>query len=196
MARTAKITRKTGETDITLSLALDGAGRFAGGSGVGFLDHLLSALARHGMMDISLSCKGDLETGSHHTIEDVGIVLGIALRQALGDCRGIVRFGSATLPMDEALCAVSLDVSGRPYFLWRCDLGRGQSIGNFEADMGGEFFRAVAMQAGLTLHMNCIYGENAHHILECMMKAFARALDAAVRLDPRVTGVPSTKGVL
>lgn len=196
MVRSAKVNRKTGETDIALYLAVDGAGRFEGSTGVGFLDHLLSAIARHGMMDIAIACQGDLETGSHHTIEDVGIVLGMAIRKAMGDCRGIVRFGTATLPMDEALCTASLDISGRPYFVWRCDMPRGQMIGNFEADMGSEFFRAVAMNAGLTLHMNCLYGENAHHILECMTKAFARAMDAAAALDPRVTGVPSTKGVL
>lgn len=193
--RNASITRITGETQIALTLKLDGLGQAKAETGVGFLDHMLAALAKHGMLDLTVECRGDLATGSHHTIEDVGIVLGQALNQALGDKRSLTRYATFTVPMDEALCMVSLDVSGRPFLAFDAAITPGL-LGNYETEATEDFFRAVAMSAGMTVHMRQLAGVNSHHIIEAFFKAFARALDAATRIDPRVQGVPSTKGVL
>ena len=193
--RSAAITRITGETQISLTLKLDGGGQAKANTGVGFLDHMLAALAKHGMLDLSVECRGDLATGSHHTVEDVGIVLGQALNQALGDKRSLTRYATFTVPMDEALCMVSLDVSVRPFLAFDAAITPGL-LGNYETEATEDFFRAVAVSAGMTVHMRQLAGTNSHHIIEAFFKAFARALDAAVRIDPRVQGVPSTKGVL
>jgi imidazoleglycerol-phosphate dehydratase len=195
MPRTAEIQRKTAETDICLSLTVDGSGKADVQTGVGFLDHMLTLFARHGLMDLTVRCQGDLHVDQHHTVEDVGICLGLALAGALGDKRGIVRYGTFTVPMDESLVMVSLDLSGRAYVV--CDLDvRNRKIGDFDAELATEFFRAVAGNALMNLHVHQFHGENAHHIVEAAFKAFARALDAATRLDDRTTEVPSTKGVL
>lgn len=196
MSRTATIGRKTGETDINVELNLDGQGRADIQTGVGFLDHMLMSFAKHGLMDLTVRCQGDLQTGSHHTIEDVGICLGQALGQALGDKRGIVRFATFTVPMDEALCMASVDISGRPYLAFVADLPPAYLLGNFEVETAEDFFRALCFAAGITLHVREIVGSNAHHVLEAMFKAVARALDGASQMDARVEGVPSTKGVL
>lgn len=195
MTRSAVRSRSTAETEIGLSLALDGTGEGSRRTGVGFFDHLLDALARHGRLDLSIEARGDLETGAHHTVEDTGIVLGQALDEALGDRAGIARFGEATVPMDEALASAVIDISGRPYTAFRADLPSG-SIGGFDADLAEEFFRAVAGAAKLTLHIRVAEGSNAHHMVEAAFKAFARALRAAVAVDPSEPGVPSTKGLL
>jgi imidazoleglycerol-phosphate dehydratase len=197
MTRTAEITRTTGETDVKLTLGLDGTGQGKRATGVGFLDHMLDLLARHGRLDLDVTVDGDLETGSHHTVEDSGIVLGQAIDRALGDRRGIVRYGHAVIPMDEARAACSIDVSGRPYAaitgFERLPAG---DIAGFEHEAAEEFFRAVATSARLTLHLELQAGTNAHHMIEACFKAFARALRAAVTMDPSEPGVPSTKGTL
>ncbi|MGH2855024.1 MAG: imidazoleglycerol-phosphate dehydratase HisB [Solirubrobacteraceae bacterium] len=195
MSRTATIERKTGETDVALTLALEGTGAGARVTGVGFLDHMLDLLARHGHLDLDVRVSGDLQTGAHHTVEDTAIVLGQALHKALGDRAGIVRYGSALVPMDEARASCALDISGRPYTLFEADLPPG-STGGFEHELTEEFFRALASAAKLTLHLRVEAGTNAHHMIEAAFKAFARALRAAVALDPTETGVPSTKGTL
>jgi imidazoleglycerol-phosphate dehydratase len=195
MTRSATIHRKTAETDISLSLAVDGSGTADVSTGVGFLDHMLTLFARHGLMDLTVRCQGDLHVDQHHTVEDVGICLGMAIEQVVGDKRGIVRYGSFTVPMDETLVMVALDLSGRPYLACNLDT-RGRKIGEFDAELAPEFFRAVANSARMNLHVHQFYGENGHHIVEAAFKAFARALDAATRHDERVTGVPSTKEVL
>jgi imidazoleglycerol-phosphate dehydratase len=195
VSRSATIERKTAETDIRLSLELDGAGHSRIATGVGFLDHMLTLFARHGLFDLEVSARGDLEVDQHHTVEDVGICLGMALKEAVGDKRGIVRYGDLTVPMDEALVLASLDLSGRPFAA--CDLDvRERRIGEFDAELVPEFFRALATNAGLTLHLRQLAGENGHHIVEAAFKALGRALDMATRLDPRVQDVPSTKGLL
>jgi imidazoleglycerol-phosphate dehydratase len=195
--RTATITRRTGETDVSLSLGLSATGAGSRATGVGFLDHMLDLLARHGRLDLDVQVTGDLQTGSHHTVEDTGIVLGQALDQALGDRRGIARYGHAVIPMDEARAACTIDVSGRPYCtvegLDRLPAG---DIAGFEHEAAEEFFRAVASAARLTLHIELQAGTNAHHMIEACFKAFARALARAVAVDPEETGVPSTKGTL
>jgi imidazoleglycerol-phosphate dehydratase len=195
--RTATIERRTGETSVSLRLGLAGNGEGTRTTGVGFLDHMLDLLARHGRLDLDVSVQGDLETGSHHTVEDTGIVLGQALDQALGERRGIVRYGHAVVPMDEARAACAIDVSGRPFCA--CEgferLPPG-AIAGFEHEAAEEFFRAVAAAARLTLHLELEAGTNAHHMIEACFKAFARALRAAVAVDPSETGVPSTKGTL
>jgi len=197
MTRTAEITRRTGETDVSLTLGLDGSGAGERSTGVGFLDHMLDLLARHGGLDLDVSVTGDLQTGSHHTVEDTGIVLGQALDRALGDRAGIRRYGHAVVPMDEARAACALDVSGRPLTVVegfeRVPPG---SIAGFEHEAAEEFFRAVATAARLTLHLDLEAGTNAHHMIEACFKAFARALRAAVGLDPADARVPSTKGTL
>jgi imidazoleglycerol-phosphate dehydratase len=194
MSRTAKRERKTGETEVRLALDLDG-GEARAATGVGFLDHMLDLLARHGRLGLQVQARGDLETGAHHTVEDVGIVLGQALDEALGDRAGIRRYGSALVPMDEALAECALDISGRPYLAWAADIPA-PSIGDFDTDLAEEFFRAVANSAKLTLHLEIRAGSNAHHMIEAAFKAFARALRVAVSIDPEETGVPSTKGTL
>lgn len=195
MTRTASIERTTAETEISLSLDLDGTGQADVQTGVGFLDHMLTLFSRHGLVDLTVRCQGDLHVDSHHTVEDVGICLGLAIAQALGDKRGIVRYGTFTVPMDETLVMVSLDLSGRSYLVCNLDV-RGRAIGSFDGELAPEFFRAVADNARMNLHVHQFYGENSHHIVEAAFKAFGRALDAATRRDERVTGVPSTKGVL
>jgi imidazoleglycerol-phosphate dehydratase len=195
MTRRAEIQRATGETDVRLALALDGDGTGTRETGVGFLDHMLHLLARHGRLDLDVQAKGDLETGAHHTVEDVGICLGQALDQALGDRAGIVRYGQATIPMDEARASCAIDISGRALCAFEADLPPG-TIANFDHELAEEFFRAVASNAKLTLHIVVEAGTNAHHMIEAAFKAFARALRAAVAIDPTETGVPSTKGTL
>jgi imidazoleglycerol-phosphate dehydratase len=194
-SRAATIERKTGETDVRLTLALDGTGAGARATGVGFLDHMLDLLARHGRLDLDLRVGGDLQTGAHHTVEDTAIVLGRALDEALGDRAGIARYGEAVVPMDEARASCALDVSGRPFTLFEAALPPG-STGGFEHELTEEFFRALASAAKLTLHLRVEAGTNAHHMIEAAFKAFARALRAAVALDPTEQGVPSTKGTL
>jgi imidazoleglycerol-phosphate dehydratase len=194
MTRTAEINRKTGETEISLKLGLDG-GSSSNSTGVGFLDHMLDLLARHGRLALEVEAKGDLETGSHHTTEDVGIALGQALDKALGDRAGIRRFGAALIPMDESLAECAIDVSGRPLCVFKADLPV-VTIAGFESELTEEFFRAVSTNAKLTLHLSVRSGSNAHHMIEAAFKAFARALRVAVELDPGETGVPSTKGTL
>jgi imidazoleglycerol-phosphate dehydratase len=193
--RAAEIERTTGETRVRLRLALDGAGEASASTGVGFLDHMLDLLARHARLDLDVEASGDLETGSHHTTEDIGIVLGRALDQALGDRIGVNRYGDATIPMDEALAACSIDLSGRPFLAWTGEIPP-VTIGGFETELTEEFFRAVAANAKLTAHLRLLAGTNAHHMVEACFKSFARALRAAVAVDPAETAVPSTKGVL
>jgi len=194
MARTAAKERKTQETQIRLELDLDG-GEASIATGVGFLDHMLELLARHGRLGLRVEASGDLETGAHHTTEDVGIVLGQALDEALGDRSGIRRYGSALVPMDESLGECAIDISGRPYCAFDADLPA-TSIAGFDTDLTEEFFRAVANSAKLTLHLWVRSGTNAHHMIEAAFKAFARALRDAVAIDPGESGVPSTKGTL
>jgi imidazoleglycerol-phosphate dehydratase len=194
-SRAASVERSTKETQIRLELELDGSGRAEISTGVGFFDHMLDLLARHGRLNLSVSATGDLETGAHHTTEDVGIVLGQALDQALGDRRGIARYGDAMVPMDEALGACAIDVSGRPYCLFEADLPA-TTIAGFETELTEEFFRAVANNAKLTVHLRAVEGTNAHHKIEACFKAFARALREAVAIDESEPGIPSTKGVL
>jgi len=195
MTREASIERQTSETTVNLRLALDSQGAGERHTGVGFLDHMLDLLARHGHLDLEVSAQGDLETGAHHTVEDVGIVLGQALDQALGERVGISRFGDATVPMDEARASCAIDISGRGLLALDAPLPPG-AIGNFDHELVEEFFRAVAMNAGLTVHLRLEAGTNAHHMIEAAFKSFARALRAAAALDPGEHGVPSTKGTL
>jgi imidazoleglycerol-phosphate dehydratase len=194
MSRTGEIGRQTKETEVRLRLDLDG-GEARIATGVGFLDHMLELLARHGRLGLELEATGDLETGAHHTTEDVGICVGKAIDEALGDRGGIRRYGFATVPMDEALAECAIDISGRPLTVWDAHLPE-VSIAGFDAELTEEFFRAVANNAKLTLHLRVRYGSNAHHEIEAAFKAFARALQEAVSIDPGETGVPSTKGTL
>jgi imidazoleglycerol-phosphate dehydratase len=194
MSRTAKIERKTRETEVVVEVDLDG-GEVSAATGVGFLDHMLELLGRHGRLGLRVSASGDLETGTHHTVEDVGIAFGQALDQALGDRAQIRRYGYVAVPMDEALGMCAIDISGRPLCLFGSDLPP-VSIAGFDAELAEEFFRAVASSAKLTLHVGTRYGSNAHHMIEACFKAFARALREAVAIDPDETGVPSTKGTL
>ena len=195
MTRTAHIHRVTGETDVSLSLGLDGSGVGERNTGVGFFDHLLDAVARHGGLDLDVGVNGDLQTGPHHTVEDTGIALGQALDAALGDRSGIARFGHAVVPMDEARAACAIDVSGRPYTELSGNFPA-ERVADFDTDLAEEFFRAVAGAAKLTLHVSVEAGTNPHHMVEVSFKAFARALRQAIAVDPRVQGVPSTKGLL
>lgn len=196
MSRIATITRKTTETDIVLTLALDGSGRAEITTGIGFLDHMLTALARHALFDLTVQAKGDLSIDAHHTTEDVGIVLGRALNAALGERGGIARFGHALVPMDEALAEAAIDLSGRPLLIWSVEFGR-DKIGEIDTELFEEFFRALANNALMTLHLTQKAGRNAHHVAEACFKATARALRMAVAVDPRLdNAVPSTKGVL
>jgi imidazoleglycerol-phosphate dehydratase len=196
MARTVSLARKTLETDITLTLSLDGSGKADIATGIGFLDHMLTALTRHALFDLTLRASGDLHIDFHHTTEDVGIVLGQAVAQALGERRGITRFGHALVPMDEALAEVAIDLSGRPFLAW--DVGFAQpKIGEMDTELFAEFFRAFAFNALITLHVVRRAGQNAHHVAEACFKATARALRMAVAIDPRIgDAVPSTKGAL
>jgi imidazoleglycerol-phosphate dehydratase len=195
MERAAEIARRTAETDIHLTLRLDGQGAGERDTGVGFFDHMLDLLARHGRFDLTVKARGDLQTGAHHTVEDVGICLGQALDQALGDRAGIYRYGQATVPMDESRASCAIDISGRGLLAFSSPLAPG-AIGNFDHELTEEFFRALAANAKLTLHLTIEAGTNAHHVIEAAFKACARALRAAVALDPTERGVPSTKGTL
>ena len=194
MARTAEISRKTRETEIELAVDLDG-GEVEATTGIGFFDHMLESLGRHAALGVRVNAKGDLETGAHHTVEDVGIALGQALDEALGDRAGIRRYGSAEVPMDEALGVCAIDVSGRALCLFQAEIPL-TSIAGFETELTEEFFRAVATNAKLTVHVGTEYGSNAHHMVEACFKAFARALREAIEIDAREQGVPSTKGTL
>ncbi len=195
MSRIGRTARKTAETQVEVMWNLDGSGAFTGSTRLPFLDHMLAQLARHGRFDLTVNASGDLEIDAHHTVEDVGIALGRALRDALGDGAGIARFASEHAPLDEALVLAVVDVSGRPYLHYAVAVPR-QRLGDYDTELTEEFFRAFATNAGITLHILLVHGRNAHHIIEAMFKALALALDRAVRLDPRVQGVPSTKGTL
>jgi imidazoleglycerol-phosphate dehydratase len=195
MSRTGSIERRTAETRIALTLGLDGTGAGERGTGVGFLDHMLDLLARHGRLDLSVQAEGDLQTGAHHTVEDVGICLGQALDQALGDRAGICRYGDATVPMDEARASCAIDISGRGLLVFDAELPAG-AIGNYDHELTEEFLRALATNARLTVHLRIEAGSNVHHMIEAAFKSLARALRAAVALDPSESGVPSTKGTL
>ena len=195
MNRRAEISRDTAETQIRLTLGVDGTGAGTRSTGVGFLDHMLDLLARHGRLDLDVSVTGDLQTGPHHTVEDTGLALGRALDEALGDRSGITRYGHAVVPMDEARAMCALDVSGRPLLVFEADLPPG-GTGGLDHELVDEFFRAIASTAKLTLHIEVQRGTNAHHMIEAAFKAFARALRQAVSIDPTETGVPSTKGTL
>jgi imidazoleglycerol-phosphate dehydratase len=195
VSRTAEITRGTKETELSVRLDVDGAGAGERRTGVGFFDHMLDLLARHGRLDLEVRASGDLETGAHHTVEDTGLSFGSALDRALGDRAGIARYGHAIVPMDEARATCAIDISGRPLLVWSADLPPG-AIAGFDHELAEEFFRAVSSTAKLTLHVSVDTGSNAHHMIEAAFKAFARALRAAVAVDPTETGVPSTKGTL
>lgn len=198
MSRVGERTRATRETEIRVRIDLDGTGRAEADTGIGFFDHMLDALARHGTFDLAVTCRGDLHIDAHHTVEDVGIVLGGAFLDALGDKRGIVRYADATVPLDEALVRAVVDVSGRPFLHFAVPLPADQPrVGTFDAALSAEFWRAFAMESRCTMHLDGLRGDNAHHVIEATFKAAARALDAATRLDPRRAGeVPSTKGAL
>lgn len=195
MMRTARVERKTKETDICLELNLDGKGTFEGTTGIGFFDHMLDGFARHGFFDLCLTMTGDLQVDGHHTIEDLGIVLGTALKQALGDKSGIRRYGSRILPMDETLVLAAVDLCGRPYLSFQAEFER-EKVGDMETEMVREFFYAMTYTCGMNLHIRVLDGRNCHHIIEAMFKAVAKALDEAVSGEPRISGVLSTKGSL
>ncbi|MDB5309684.1 MAG: hisB [Gemmataceae bacterium] len=195
MPRTAHIHRETAETAIELDLNLDGTGKVQVSTGVGFFDHMLTHIAKHGLFDLTVNAKGDLHIDAHHTVEDVGICFGKAVVQALGDKAGIRRYGDATLPMDETLVTAAVDLSGRPFLVWRADVPL-EPLGTFSSQLAEEFWRAVSSAGLMNLHVMLHHGRNTHHIVEGIFKACARALRQAVEPDPRATGVPSTKGVL
>ncbi|MCI9204499.1 MAG: imidazoleglycerol-phosphate dehydratase HisB [Lachnospiraceae bacterium] len=195
MQRTIELTRKTKETEIKISLNLDGKGESMVGTGIGFFDHMLEGFSRHGFFDLALEIKGDLEVDGHHSVEDAGIVLGQAIREALGDKKGICRYGSCILPMDDALALCAVDLCGRPFFDFDCTF-TAQRVGALDTELVREFFYAVSYSAGMNLHIKMLSGVNNHHMIEAVFKAFARALDQAVRKDARITDVLSTKGSL
>lgn len=195
MARCATVTRKTRETDIEITINLDGKGESNISTGVGFFDHMLTGFAKHGFFDLDVKVKGDLEVDCHHTVEDTGIVLGEAIKKALGDKKSIKRYGSFLLPMDETLVMCAIDLSGRPYLVYDAKFNVGK-VGDFDTEMAKEFFYAISYSAGMNLHIKEMYGENAHHIIEAMFKGFAKALDEATLIDERVEGILSTKGAL
>ena len=195
MSREAAVKRETAETKIALKLNLDGTGKGLIDSGIGFFDHMLNLLTAHGLLDLELRCDGDLEVDGHHSVEDIGIALGTVFKEAIGDKKGICRYGTFYLPMDESLAFVSLDISGRPFLVY--DGGEmAPMVGGFDTELVEEFLRAFAVHAGLTLHVKVLYGTNTHHKIEAIFKALGHALRIAVSLDPKVTGVPSTKGML
>ena len=196
MSRRAKIQRKTTETSIALTLTLDGTGQRQIATPVPFFNHMLEAVAKHGLFDLEIDATGDVDVDPHHTVEDVGICLGQAFREALGDKAGITRYGEAVIPMDEALVSAAVDFGGRAAFVYRADILKGTRVGTFDVELGREFFGGFASAALCNLHLEVRYGENAHHMIEALFKAFARATSAAARVDPRVVGVPSTKGTL
>ena len=193
MKRSAKVVRKTSETDITISLGLDGSGENSISTTIPFIDHMLSLMSKHGLFDLKIRAKGDTEIDCHHTVEDIGICLGEAFRKALGDMKGISRYGSQNLPMDETLASVAVDVSGRPYLVYNIKFPR-KGLRDFDLNLFKEFFQAFSSTSRITLHINLIYGNNAHHICEAVFKAFGRSLRQAVSIDPRIRGVLSTKG--
>ena len=194
--RTASVKRSTNETSVAVSVNLDGTGRFEGETGVGFFDHMLAQLARHSLIDITVEAEGDLHIDDHHTVEDTGIALGQAIRQALGDMKGVMRYADVHLPMDDTLSRAAIDISGRAFLVFQVTFPR-EKIGTFDTELVREWFQAFAMNAGVTLHVATLYGENAHHIAESLFKALARALRAAVAIDPRMAGeLPTTKGRL
>ena len=195
MDRTASISRTTSETDIAVTLNLDGSGRSDIDTGIGFFDHMLRSFAKHGFFDLTVQVKGDLEVDCHHTIEDTGIVLGEAIKKAVGDKKGIRRYGSFALPMDETLVLTALDLSGRPYLCFDADFTVDR-VGEFDTEMVREFFYAISYSCGMNLHIKVLTGGNSHHVAEAMFKSFAKALDQAVSYDPRITDVLSTKGSL
>ena len=196
MPRIGEIRRTTKETDLHVRVELDGRGTATVHTGIGFFDHMLDALARHALLDLTIEAQRDLHVDGHHTVEDTGIALGLALERALGDRAGIRRYGDAIVPLDEALVRAVVDVSGRPYLSYEIDIPKWQMLGDYDVFLTPEFFRALVLNAGLTVHMDLIRGDNPHHIVEAAFKAFARALDGATTIDPRVVGVPSTKGAL
>ena len=196
MSRIGEVIRKTKETDLRVRVDLDGRGDAKVKTGIGFFDHMLEALARHALIDLSVEARGDLHVDGHHTVEDTGIVLGQAISKALGNRSGIRRYGDALIPLDEALVQCVVDVSGRPYLSYNIEIPKWQLLGDYDVFLTPEFFRALVLNAGLTVHLDLQRGDNPHHIVEAAFKAFARALDAATDEDPRVAGVPSTKGAL
>jgi imidazoleglycerol-phosphate dehydratase len=196
MPRVAEVARRTNETDLRVRVDLDGRGEASVRTGIGFFDHMLTALARHGLFDLTVEARGDLHVDGHHTVEDTGIVLGRALAQALGDRAGIRRYADALVPLDESLVRCVIDVSGRPYLSYHIEIPKWQMLGDYDVFLTPEFFRALVLNAELTVHLDLIRGDNPHHIVEAAFKAFARAFDAATTPDPRVAGVPSTKGLL
>jgi len=191
--RTARIERKTKETDVRLALNLDGRGNYTIDTSIPFLDHMLSLFSKHGLFDVKIKAKGDTDVDYHHTVEDIGIVFGKAVKQALGAIKGIARYGQATIPMDEALASVSIDISGRPYLVYKVEFPKRSRIRNFEADLIEDFLQAFVSNSSITLHVATHYGRNTHHIIEAIFKALGKALSQAVSIDPRVKGVPSTK---
>jgi imidazoleglycerol-phosphate dehydratase len=195
MGRTAKIERKTKETDISVTVNLDGSGKAEIETGMPFFNHMLDSFTRHGLFDINVKAKGDLEVDYHHTVEDVGLALGQAFKEALGDKHGIRRFGEASCPLDETLANIVVDLSGRPYLYYNVKIRPGR-VGDFDTDLPHEFYAAFANQLGMNLHIDVLRGENPHHIIEACFKAFARAMDMATQFDPRIQGIPSTKGSL
>lgn len=194
--RIAKVARKTKETDISASVNLDGKGTHAIDTTIAFLDHMLSLMSKHGLIDVNIKARGDTEIDYHHTVEDIGIVLGKAVKQALGDMKGISRYGHASVPMDETLASVSLDISGRPYLVYRVAFPKRGKLRNFDPDLIEDFLHAFVGNSGITLHVSVPYGRNTHHIIEAVFKALGRAFRQAVTIDPRVKGVPSTKKVI
>ncbi len=195
MSRQATIERRTSETDIIVKLDIDGTGESSIDTGVGFFDHMLTLFAKHGLFDLEVSAKGDLEIDGHHTVEDVGICMGQAFNKALGDKHGITRYGFYVLPMNEALATICADICGRPYLAYNMDLSASH-IGGFDTDLTHEFFQALVTHMGLTLHVRLLAGTNPHHVIEAVFKGFGKAMDQATTIDPRIAGVQSTKGVL
>lgn len=195
MSRTALIERNTKETQIKAVFEIDGTGKSRISTGIGFFDHMLDGFTRHGLFDFTLDVQGDLDVDGHHTVEDTGIVIGQAIREAIGDKEGIRRYGSIMLPMDDALCLCAIDLSGRPYFVFDCAFPA-ERVGSLDTELVREFFYAVSYSAGMNLHIKMLHGENTHHMIEAMFKAFAKALDMAVSYDERIAGVLSTKGIL
>lgn len=196
MSRKALIKRKTKETDISLDFNLDGSGKYSINTSIPFLDHMLSLMCRHGLFDVKLKAKGDIAIDDHHTVEDIGIVLGKAVRQALGDMKGISRYGQASVPMDEALASISLDISGRPYLVYKVEFPKKGKIKDFDPDLIEDFFHAFVSNSNITLHVNVLYGRNIHHMIEAVFKGLGRALRGAVSVDKKIKGVLTTKGML
>jgi imidazoleglycerol-phosphate dehydratase len=192
--RKASVERKTKETDISVEINLDGSGHHEINTSIPFLDHMLSLMAMHGMLDVVVKAKGDIEVDDHHTIEDVGIVIGTAVKKALSDMKGITRYGNMSVPMDESLASIAIDISGRPYLVYNVVFPKKSKIKGFDPDLIEDFFHAFVTNSGITLHINVAYGRNTHHIIEAIFKGFGRALRQAIQIDPRQKGLPSTKG--